>query len=438
MTGVSRRRFLTGLAAAGATARPFVAGAASDGARSDGARRRAVYLVPGYHPDYALFEGQPLSGHAKFLRGVSPNYEGPLTMVTRVDEAGGDVQRAVFPISGHHIAVAPDRSLAVFSSMEGKQMLTFDPDSLEIGTVAAPHRPDFMGGGHSVFLPGGRHIAVTERAHYRPFSGRAEDHHGRISIRDAVTLKVLAVYGCAGIAPHDIALTADGRHLVVANYGSTASPPTVEWAAELPYVVEPSLAMIEVGTGKTVSRFVQPDRRFEVRHLAAYAADRVFAIQTRMESTDEGRKGLAAVRRVVDVDVTVSGDMFYAPAPVLGLDTGADAAAASVVMPADGSQFRQGQTIVYDPVHDEAIATFTTSHRIAVIDGASKRIKTIIATDRLGLHNPRGLAFHPDGKRYAVSGSWRDLYLFHRGSHNLDREGCRYVTFYDHSHMSIA
>jgi hypothetical protein len=37
-----------------------------------------------------------------------------------------------------------------------------------------------------------------------------------------------------------------------------------------------------------------------------------------------------------------------------------------------------------------------------------------------------------------VSDSWRDIYLFRRGSHEFDRALCWYETLFDHSHMSIA
>ncbi len=58
-------------------------------------------------------------------------------------------------------------------------------------------------------------------------------------------------------------------------------------------------------------------------------------------------------------------------------------------------------------------------------------------TDRLGLHRPRGVALLPGGAHYAVSGHWRDIYVFERGSHRLVREACQYVLLFGHSHLTV-
>jgi hypothetical protein len=72
-------------------------------------------------------------------------------------------------------------------------------------------------------------------------------------------------------------------------------------------------------------------------------------------------------------------------------------------------------------MHDEAIATFATSHALAIVDAKTFDIKRVFRTDRLGLKFPRGIALHPDRRRYVVSGSWSGLFFFERGSHLLDR-----------------
>jgi hypothetical protein len=140
---------------------------------------------------------------------------------------------------------------------------------------------------------------------------------------------------------------------------------------------------------------------------------------------------------IMDVDLSTPQGLSYTPAPMLGIRISGDDATVTEMLPADDLRFRQGQSVVYDPVHDEAIATFTSSHTIAVIEASKMRIRKLIRTDELGLQHPRGVVLHPDGEHYAVSGSWRDLYLFRRGSHTLNRARCWYQTFYDHSHMSI-
>ena len=62
--------------------------------------------------------------------------------------------------------------------------------------------------------------------------------------------------------------------------------------------------------------------------------------------------------------------------------------------------------------------------------------KRLIRTDRFGLTFPRGLALHPDGERYAVSGSWSGLFYFRRGTHELDRAAGWSQIFFHHSHIT--
>jgi hypothetical protein len=109
---------------------------------------------------------------------------------------------------------------------------------------------------------------------------------------------------------------------------------------------------------------------------------------------------------------------------------------ASPLMPKDPLDFRQGQTVAYDPLHDEAIATFASSHTIAVVDAKSFELKRVFRTDGHGLAFPRGIALHPDGRRYVISGSWQGLYYFARGSHELDRAATWEEVFFHHSHIT--
>jgi len=96
----------------------------------------------------------------------------------------------------------------------------------------------------------------------------------------------------------------------------------------------------------------------------------------------------------------------------------------------------RGQSIVYDPVHDEVLATYTTSNRVVVFDGKNGSFKRAIQTDLHGLHLPRGITLHPDGLHYVVSGERNGLYLFSRGQHELNRERCFYHSFFGHAHIT--
>ncbi len=395
----------------------------------------AVYLIPGYHPSYSMQGGHTLDSHPDFVQGIPVGYEGPRTMVTRIKEGDPSIKRAVFPISGHHLAISQNQQQALFSSLDGESMVLFSTDDLQLIKLASPHKTGFVGGGHAVFLPDNKHVVVTERRRYVTYSGKAEQHYGCITIRDAETLKVVEVYSCGGIGPHDIALMADGRHVVVSNYGSTDWPSKKGKA--IPYVVEPSLTVINLESGKVVHKIISTNLNNEIRHVAAHDMGRVFAIQTRMVESAESYAFLSQGEEVMGIDLSTAADVFYAPAPLLGLQFTKANTHVDDILPDNALLFRQGQTIIYDPVYDEAIVTYTSANVIAIIDGKSRHIKKIIRTDSLGLHHPRGVQLHPDGIHYAVSGSWRDIYLFRRGNHELNRSRCLYETFYDHSHLSI-
>jgi hypothetical protein len=94
--------------------------------------------------------------------------------------------------------------------------------------------------------------------------------------------------------------------------------------------------------------------------------------------------------------------------------------------------------MAYDPKHDEMIGTFASSHALIVTDAASGRIKRVVATEPWGLRYPRGIALHPDGAHYAVSGGWQGIYLIERGTHRISWERTLHPLLFDHSHMTVA
>ena len=48
------------------------------------------------------------------------------------------------------------------------------------------------------------------------------------------------------------------------------------------------------------------------------------------------------------------------------------------------------------------------------------------------------MTFLPDGKHYAVTGYWENMFVFERGTHRLVRELCLYPLFFGHSHITAA
>ncbi|MCP5367218.1 MAG: DUF1513 domain-containing protein [Hyphomicrobiales bacterium] len=430
---MNRRQFVRqGLAlAAGAgfaaAAGPAL-GAGAPRATAPGAAAAAL-LVPGYRPYRARVGGRPIDQDPAFRRNLPRGYDGATTLVTRLDP-DGRVRRALMPVRGHQIVPHPGGGPAFFNSIEGDGFCTFDPATLALDRVLTPHRPGFVGGGHAAYSADGRHLFVLERRTPGAYSGTPADHFGVVAVRDAATLAVVDAFSCHGIGPHDIALTDGGRTLAVANYGST------DWGdsedGTPPNVIEPSVTLLDAASGALRRKVAGRAGRYEIRHLACPPAGPLVAIQTRLVPDAQERAEVPA-GTVYEADDTVDPRLSFTPAPLLAVPAGGGPPA-EVACP-DGARFRQGQSIVYEPEHDEVIVTFASGHALAVLDAATAALRRVVRTDRLGLYYPRGLALLPGG-RYAVSGSWRGLYVFDRGSHAPRPDETRHVTFFEHSHLT--
>jgi DNA-binding beta-propeller fold protein YncE len=424
-----RREFLSGAvggAAALGAIQPVESLAEAPAAATTMARP-AVFYVPGYRPDLAHYRGRPVPEAPEFRRQLPANYAGETTLIARIDEASGSVRRALLPIRGHAVTLNPVGGPAFWNSMDRATQLTFDPTTLELVALRSLGE-DFVGGGHALALPDGKHILVTERRRYAGWQGDAARHEGRLAIRDAENLRLIEAFGCGGMSPHDVALMPDGRHVAVANYGSLLAPDG--WRPE---IRAPSVSVIELASGRLVESFRPEEPAAEVRHLAAGRGG-LLALLVRRGSVAERDAFLRSVMEVYEPDDSSFDDGSYLPAPIWNP---ADGGGQALLWPGDPLDARQGQTLVYDPAADEFIASFATSHRILVIDGAGERITRTIETDRLGLRQPRGIQLHPDDKHYAVSGSWADILLFERRNHRPVPERRIGVSLFHHSHMTI-
>ncbi len=396
---------------------------------------RFVTYVPGYLPKRAYYQGQTLAAHPRFNEAIPAGYHGPVTMITRVDHPGGHAKRAVFPIKGHAIAVRG--RFGFFGGMNHPNMLSFDTETLAMVAQTQPAREHWVCGGHGAFTADGRHLLISERSPYAAFGGRPSEHFGMVTVREPESLKVIEHFSCGGIAPHEIALMADGKHIAVANYGSL-KPTGTEGRGVLPEMVEPCITVLELANGRLVHKIHAPDKRYEVRHLAAANLERTMAIQARLGALGDDFDLMAQHEEVYVHDFTAEPNSVYLPAPVLRLITGANGDPnAKAVAADDPLLMRHGLSIVYDPRFDEFIATFPTANCFMVFagDGALRRI---VLTEPLGLSYPCGVALHPDGVHYVVTGGWRGLYLFARGSHALNRDAADYTLFFGHSHIAVS
>ena len=430
---VDRRSLLTGgaLLALAAGAPAEAAPPPEKPARND-LKDVAVY-VPGYFPDSAYANGKPLAQNRRFNRAIKgqPVHK----MLTRVG-FDGSVRQTLLPVAAHDVEVAPDRSIGVLCSMDGEQHTAFDPETLELAAIGPSLGDGWHGGGHAVYLDGGSTVILSERAPSTPYEGSFEKHYGRLTVRDPKTLKIAETYSTHGIDPHDIRLTADGKYIVAANYGSTISAKTGKFT--LPRgVVQASITVVEVSSGKLVDKRITGRGDTELRHLAAGRLDRIFAIQARYGSDHDDSRQLRDENVAYESDISTDPGYNYMAAATLKYD----AARNRLTKMGDAKStklMRHGLSIRYDDRHDEAIATYPTTHRVMVFDGATGAVSNVLDTRTVGLRYPAGVTFLPDGKHYAVTGHWENMFVFERGTHRLVRELCLYPVFFGHSHITAA
>ena len=168
---VDRRSLLTGgalLALASASSRRGKT--APPQSRSTTTSKNAAVYVPGYFPESAFANGKPLADNRRFNRAIKgqPVHK----MLTRVG-FDGSIRQTLLPVAAHDVEVAPDRSIGVLCSMDGEQHTAFDPETLELAAIGPSLGDGWHGGGHAVYLDGGRTVILSERAPSTPYSGQA-------------------------------------------------------------------------------------------------------------------------------------------------------------------------------------------------------------------------------------------------------------------------
>ncbi|MBS0124369.1 DUF1513 domain-containing protein [Thetidibacter halocola] len=424
-----KRDLLKGLAAAAFA--PLAACETADPEKSGPVlSSRAAVFFPGYRTDDARLLGEPADSRRR--RGV----DGPRTMLTRVG-ADGSVRQAVFPVIGHDVAIAPDGSVGFLGRMGdgggdgAAHHVAFDPVTLEMVATGLTPGPGWRGGGHGVFVPGGP-LLCAERAPMTAYSGSPERHFGRVSVRDRQSLALLGSFSCHGIDPHEIRLSEDGRHVVLANYGSVAGQGQDDLSVPR-RVVAPCLTVVEIATGRLVERIAVAAPETELRHLALRPDGTAFGIRCRLapEGADAPwlrKLGLDETDRTAD-----PGESYLPATPVLA-SRGTARTLAAQEPPA---HLRHGLSVEYDALHDEFIASFPSSHRLIVFSGGGE-VRHSIDTRDFGLAYPCGVTLMPGETFYAVAGFWRGLRLMRRGDHRPEHALATGAAFRGHSHITAA
>ena len=192
----------------------------------------------------------------------------------------GDVRAVELPERGHDITLKPDGGEWVaFARRPGRFGVAIPLDARPpVWFASRPGRHFF---GHGAFSADGRLLYTTENDYDRA--------QGMIGVRDASAgYQQIGEFPAHGTEPHDIALLADGRTMVIANGGIRTHPD--RGAEELNLAdMQPSLVYVDVATGDLVEehRLVPELHQLSIRHLAIAAGDAVvFGCQYRGPEED--------------------------------------------------------------------------------------------------------------------------------------------------------
>lgn len=192
----------------------------------------------------------------------------------------GDVRAVELPQRGHDITLRPDGGEWVaFARRPGRFGVAIPVGGRPpVWFASKPGRHFF---GHGAFSADGRLLYTTENDYERA--------QGMIGERDAgAGYKQIGEFPAHGMEPHDIALLADGRTMVIANGGIRTHPDRGDDELNLPYM-QPSLAYVDVTTGDLLEeqRLAPALHQLSIRHLAIAAGDNVvFGCQYRGPEED--------------------------------------------------------------------------------------------------------------------------------------------------------
>ena len=190
------------------------------------------------------------------------------------------------PTRAHGLLAEPGGSLLAVARRPGDWLLRFGRD----GRRLREHwiGPEARFNGHLLASPDGRRLYSTET----DLDGGA----GRIGVRDAASLKLLAHWPTHGLDPHELLWDVDGT-LLVANGGIPTQPETGRAKRDLERM-DPSLVRLDPADGRLLGQWRLEDPRLSVRHLARQGPLAAIALQA--EHDDPARRAAAPVLALFD------------------------------------------------------------------------------------------------------------------------------------------
>lgn len=187
------------------------------------------------------------------------------------DANGRDVRRIALPGRGHDVAfhAATGRCVA-FARRPGNFAVAFSASGRQL-PIAFTTPADRHFYGHGVFSRDGQLLYATENDY--------DGARGCIGIYDAAgRYQRVGELPSGGIGPHDVQLSQDGRHLIVANGGIETHPDIGRGRAKLNLAtMSPNIARVSLASGEMVETLeLSPDlAKVSLRHLELAGQQRI-------------------------------------------------------------------------------------------------------------------------------------------------------------------
>lgn len=183
--------------------------------------------------------------------------------VALFDQEGAELFATELPTRGHDVAFRPGTDDAViFARRPGNWAIVLDHRRKAVvkSILSSPGRHFY---GHGVYSHDGRLLFTTENV--------GASVTGCIGIYDATDgYRRAGEISSRGIGPHDIALSADGRTLIIANGGIITDAATGRENVD-PDAMKPSLAFVDWRNDQDLGVLALDHglRKLSIRHLAA-------------------------------------------------------------------------------------------------------------------------------------------------------------------------
>lgn len=175
---------------------------------------------------------------------------------------GGLIDRISLAARGHGAAISRSRKTAViFGRRPGQFALPINLQTGRAGPAFFPP-PDRRFNGHGCFSADGRYLYAAEN--------NFEAAIGEIGVYNSEDgWRRVEVYPSYGVGPHEVIMLRGQNRIAVANGGIVTHPDLPRQKLNIP-TMQPSLAIIDAGTGALVEQALAPSTHHKVslRHMA--------------------------------------------------------------------------------------------------------------------------------------------------------------------------